>query len=661
MLREFKYESATSRAMSLLPRRSDGDDTDDCGCRPSFVDPGGTGIEDRTELRVDADDCPGDGDLATEPACRTTAIDALAERDADTVRVQSSGYERLYADDAVGLLHAAGRFAALAEHHDAEIAALARTDPLRAAREATGRAGPVGRLAAETGLEAGADRVDGDEQAFRSHDGPTIARCRIEHRPPAGARLRDTRALPTGGTVRRYTLGSDTESDTRYHLTPVSASFEPRAFELLDAAAAWLAASGETGDLAPARAVRKVADTVDPVEELTTTLRKHTRGNGVLADLFADERVSDVYVTAPAAETPIRVVVDGETMPTNVRLTPEGVSTLASRVRRESGRAFSRANPQVDATLSVGPPEARERVRIAGVTRPLSPGPAFAIRRHDSEPWTLPRLVSAGSVTPRAAALLTLAVERGGTGLVAGARGAGKTTTLGALLWALPRRTRTVLIEDTPELPASALQAAGRDVQSLRVARGDDATGETSPESALRTALRLGEGALVVGEVRGEEATTLYEAMRVGAASGTVLGTVHGDGADAIRTRMTEDLGVSESAFAATGFVLTVADTARGRRAVALEEVESVTDGTELHSLFALEAGDLQPTGRLDRGESSLLDGLAEPGESYGDVLDELDRRTERLRQLAADGVTRPAAIRAEAEQERADDAGGQW
>ncbi|WP_049980990.1 type II/IV secretion system ATPase subunit [Halolamina rubra] len=647
--------------MSLLPG---GTDDGRCDCDPSFVEVGATGIEDRVELRIDAADCAGSGDLADEPACRATAVDALADRDADAVRTRSAGFERWYTDGAVGLLQAAGRFAALVDHHDADLAATARTDPLAAAREATGRTGPVGRLAAETGLAAGAERVDDHDDAVRSHDGPTIARAKIDHRPPTNARLRDTIALSTGGTVRRYALDDPADPAARYHLTPASASFDPRAFELLDEAATWLAESGETGELAPLRAVRRVLDD-DPddlsIAELSATLRKHTRGNGVLADLFADDRVSDAYVTAPAAETPIRVVVDGETMPTNVRLTPEGVGALASSVRQSSGRAFSRATPQVDATLSIGPPGEREQVRVAGVTRPLSPGPAFAVRRHDSEPWTLPRLVAAGSLSPRAAALLSLAVERGATGLVAGARGAGKTTTLGALLWALPRSTRTVLIEDTPELPAAALRAAGRDVQSLRVARGDDDSGETSPASALRTALRLGEGALIVGEVRGEEASTLYEAMRVGAASGTVLGTVHGDGAAAVRSRMTEGLGVSESAFAATGFVLTVADTDRGRRAVAIEEVESVADGTDLRPLFELgDGGDLEPTGRLDRGESSLLASLTAPGEAYGETLAALADRAEHLRSLARDGVTRPAAIRAESPTE-ADAAGEPW
>ncbi|GAB7094899.1 hypothetical protein JCM30237_20520 [Halolamina litorea] len=632
--------------MSLFTRAPE----EACRCRASFVEVGGTGVEDRVELRVDADGCSGGGDLASSSPCRGTVVDALADRDADAVRSRSGGYERWYADDAVALLTAAGRFVALASHHDDAIAATARTDPLAAAHEAAGRAGPIGRLAGETGLAAGAECVD-DDDVFRSHGGPVIARCRVDHRSPAGARLRDTEPIPTGGTVRRYALGTEspTGDDSLYHLTPASASFDPEAFELLDEAASWLADAGGSGAFGPARAVRAVADDGRPVEALTETLRKHTRGVGVLADLFADARVSDVYITAPVTATPVRVVVDDETMPTNVRLTPEGVTTLASRVRRASGRAFSRASPQVDAGIPVGPPGEQEQVRVAGVTRPLSPGTGFALRRHDATPWTLPRLVATGSLSARAAALLSLAVERGAAGLVAGARGAGKTTTLGALLWALPRRTRTVLIEDTPELPAAALQAAGRDVQALSVARGDGATGETTPDSALRTALRLGEGALVVGEVRGEEAGTLYEAMRVGAASGTVLGTVHGDGAEAIRTRMTEDLGVKESAFGATGFVLTVADTDRGRRAVALEEVEAVDGGTDIQPLFTLDdRGDLTPTGRLDRGESSLLAGMSTPDERYTDVLARLRERADHLRSLADDGVVRPSTIRAE-------------
>ncbi len=631
--------------MSFITRR---ESEEACRCTPSVFEPAGTGVEDRVELRVTAGDCPGDGDLGAAPACRATVITALAEREVDAVRVRSAGHERYYTDAAVALLLAAGRFAALVAHYDAELAATARIDPLAAAREATGRAGPVGRLVAETGLAECVEQASDYESALRSHDGPAIARSRVERRPPDGARLLDMDSLSTGGTARRYAVDeAQTGADpNHYHLLPLETSFGSDELRLLDEAAESLATAGSGGAHGPARAVRRVASPDDPVEQLTTVLRRHTRGNGVLDELFADTRVSDAFVTAPAAGTPVRVIVDGDTMPTNIRLTPEGVGTLASRVRRASGRAFSRATPRVDATLPTD--NADNEIRVAGVTRPLSPGTAFSFRRHGAEPWTLPRLVAAGSLTPRAAALLSLAVERGAAGLVAGARGAGKTTTLGALLWALPVPTRTIIIEDTPELPVSALQDAGRDVQPLRVARGDSATAETTPQEALRTALRLGEGALVVGEVRGEEAATLYEAMRVGAASEAVLGTVHGEDAAAVRGRMLE-LGVSEAAFGTTDFVLTTARTDDGRRAVSLDEVRATGSGPKLRSLFDLnDSAALAPTGCLDRGESALLSGLTTPSEAYDDVLTALDERAESLHALAADGAVRPATVQVE-------------
>lgn len=649
--------------MSLLPWRSAADDAG-CGCRPTFTEPTGTGVRDRVELHVDAADCNAGGDLATSPACRATVVEALTGRDADAVQVHTIGRERTYCDEAAGLLLAAGRFASLVEFHDADLAARATVDPFGAAREATGRAGPVGRLVAETGLAAGAAGRTEYEEALRCHVGPVVAQSRVDTRPPRAAELLDATDLPTGATVREYALPvvgeqsldeAGESGDRLYHLEPAEAAFDDDAYRTLAAAVDRLVGDGPlppsshqgvTKPTDPASAVHAVAGVDAPVGRLTSVLRKHTAGNGVLDDLFADDRVSDVYVTAPAPATPVRVVVDGRPLPTNVRLTPTGVGTLASRLRRTSGRAFSRATPCIDASLSMGPGE--ESVRAAGVTRPLADGPAFAFRRHDESPWTLARLVATDSLTPRAAGLLSLAVERGAAGLVAGARGAGKTTTLGALLWALPRSARTVVVEDTPELPIDALQSAGRDVQGLRVARGDAEGTETTPRKALRTALRLGDGAIVVGEVRGDEARVLYEAMRVGGAANAVLGTVHGDGAAAVRTRLTEDLGVSDRSFATTDFVLTMADTAAGRRAVAIEEVTATDRGSILTPLFDLDAdGHLTATATLDRGESALLDGLAEPAETYGEVLAVLDTRSDRFESLAEHGATEPAEVRA--------------
>jgi len=81
-------------------------------------------------------------------------------------------------------------------------------------------------------------------------------------------------------------------------------------------------------------------------------------------------------------------------------------------------------------------------------------------------------------------------------------------------------------------------------------------TGEMTADDALRLSLRLGESAIVMGEVRGQEARTLYEAMRAGTAGSSVLGTIHGNSAKAVYERVVHDMGISARAFSATDIVV---------------------------------------------------------------------------------------------------------
>ncbi|WP_423745529.1 ATPase, T2SS/T4P/T4SS family (plasmid) [Haladaptatus sp. SPP-AMP-3] len=624
------------------PLSSVSPDDRDCRCDPSF---------DGATLTVDADNCPGNGELAERPACRATVIDALTDRDADRIVSWATGVERTYEGDGAAFLVAAGRFVERVAVHDDTLAERARSNPIRAGVDAVGRAGPVSDIAVETGVAEGVHRFDGYSTLFRPFVGPTIARSQVSLRPAADARLDDRYSLSTGATVRHYEAGTDAErfgeSRRIYHLEPLEYDLAPDTFETLDRAATLLANGGVTGgERAPGRAVRAVADAGAGknaeaganedanVDALTDVLRKYTHGYGVLTDLFADPAVSDVFATAPVGDNPLRVRADGEEMETNVHLTADGAASLASRFRRTSGRAFSRASPTLDAVAEID----GTTVRVAGVTEPVSDGIGFAFRVQSEERWTLPALVANGTLPPDAAALLSVGVERAGTGLVAGPRGAGKTTLLGALLWELPPRVRTVVLEDTPELPVKSLQGDGRDVQLLRTTANDDEPG-LRPADALRTALRLGDGALVVGEVRGEEASVLYEAMRVGASGNAVLGTIHGDCGDAVYERVVTDLGVPSSSFATTEFVVTLEpyeiDGTHGKRVKRIEEVvtngDAETDGTDsvrFEPLYELDGGDLVPTGRIERGNSVLVASLAESTETYADVRAALAART---------------------------------
>lgn len=573
-------------------------------------------------LSVDATDCAGNGDLAERPDCRETVIGALGTRDVDRVVTRTDGRERAYLDEAAALLVAAGRFAARVAPIDERLAGRARRDPLRAATEAVGRTGPVADLAAETGLSLAADGIDDTERAFDAYEGPSVSDARVAIAPPEDATLRDRRTVETDAVVRLYET-PDGSLDC-YHVEPREQSFDAATRSILDRAYERLA-TAECEPPSAHEATAAVTENGTMVPAVGDVLAKHTTGLGVLEDLFADTRVSDVFASAPVTETHLRVRVDGETMRTNVRLTESGARALASTFRRTSGRAFARADPTLDATATV----ADRQIRVAGVTEPVSDGLAFAFRAHDREHWRLADLVENGTMPAAVAGLLSVAVERGAACLVAGPRGAGKTTTLGALLWELPQSVRALLIEDTPELPAAALRADGRDVQALQTASGNGPSVDAT--EALRTALRLGDGALVVGEIRGDEAGVLYEAMRVGSGDSAVLGTIHGDSCEGVRERLVSDLSVSASSFAATDLLLTLGTPAgaSGRRVESVVEVIGRTDGVGFEPLF--ERDDAATAGRIERGTSRLVERLARPEESYADVRAEIRARADRL------------------------------
>ena len=577
-------------------------------------------------LLVAADDCPGDGRLETAPACRARVIETLGGESARLVRTATDGLAATYADEAAALLVAAGRFHERVQPHDDQLAEVVCRRPTVAARRAVGRAGPVGRLVARTGLAAAVREADcvGDSEephqtpcasVLRPDVAPTVALGRVCPRLPTGVRLRD-RWEVAGGVVGLY------ETDDRRPLLQLRPPRVETARAATLAAAMERLASGRVER--PGAAVRAVGAGGD-TDRLTATLRRHTTRLGYLTPLVAVPGVTDLTVTP---DQPVRAELDGTAVTTNVRLSPRDAATLASRVRATSGRGLSRANPTANARI--------DGVRIAAVTEPAADDVRFALRAaSDERGWTLPRLIDAGSCSPRAAGVLAAGLERGVAALIAGPRGAGKTTLLAAALWSLPPTARSVVIEDTPELPVERLREAGREVTRLAVTSGDDSS--LTPTAAVRTALRLGDGALVVGEVRGREAAALYEAMRVGSAADTTLGTIHGGTPAAVRERVVSDLGVPESAFAATDLVATLDSAHR------LSSLTEVRDDGSFAALFDEQGA----TGVIDRGESRLLETLAGPDETYADVRQAVSASADRLERLVAAGLTEPTALHA--------------
>ncbi len=358
------------------------------------------------------------------------------------------------------------------------------------------------------------------------------------------------------------------------------------------------------------------------VDRLAETLCKYTAGYGVLETLLEDDTVQDIFVDAPSTRTPVQVVLRSDTgsavrqkCRTNIFVGQRDLAAFVARVKFETGLAFSEANPVLEADMK------RLGARVTLVGPPLSErGVCVAIRKHSETMWTLPALIANGTISPLVASFLWACVAGRRTVLIAGSRGAGKTTLLGSMLLEFPMSQRIVLIEDTPEIPVSRLQTLGYDVQGLRIRSCGDGCASAA-EGALRVSLRMGESAIVIGEVRGSEARVLYESMRAGSAGSSVLGTIHANSAQGVLERAVEDLEVTERAFSSTdivaviGLVRSPEGTRFYRRVIEVAEVRMEADRVRLVDLFATQPGcacakpteDFSPSCRSVRGIAEAL------------------------------------------------------
>lgn len=318
--------------------------------------------------------------------------------------------------------------------------------------------------------------------------------------------------------------------------------------------------------------------TAEEVSELAEIVARYTVGYGILEILLSDRHITDIFLDAPIGAKPIYVVhSDFGQCVTNISYSDEEAGALISKLRAMSGRPFDESHPVLDFDLE----ELETRVAVIGP--PLSPdGPAFAFRLHKTTPWTLCQFVDNKMITPLGAGLLSFFVDNQATMLVTGSRGSGKTSLMQALMLEIPQNSRILVQEDTLEIPVPYMKEIGFNIQRLKTRSPISVSKtetEVAPEEALRTALRLGDSALVIGEVRSVEAKVLYEAMRIGAAGNIVMGTIHGDSAYSVWDRVVNDLGVPNTSFKATDVVVV----ARPIRFFgSLERVRRVSQVTEV-------------------------------------------------------------------------------
>ncbi|MFQ6135776.1 MAG: CpaF family protein [Candidatus Hydrothermarchaeales archaeon] len=263
----------------------------------------------------------------------------------------------------------------------------------------------------------------------------------------------------------------------------------------------------------------------------TSLIVKDMVGYGLLDPLLSDDNLEEVMLLSTGKSVYVYHRKYGMCK-TNIAFeTDEGAIKIISRIARAVGRKIDASTPLLDARLKDGS-------RVNATVPPISlGGPSLTIRKFKAEPLTILDIINFGTLGADIGAFLWLAVEGYGVKpaniLVSGGTGSGKTTTLNCLGSFIPSTDRIVSIEDTAELQLPVKHWIRLETRPPNV----EGKGEISMDMLLRNTLRMRPNRIIVGEVRGSEASTLLTAMNTGQSG--CLGTVHANTAKETITRLT--------------------------------------------------------------------------------------------------------------------------
>lgn len=246
-------------------------------------------------------------------------------------------------------------------------------------------------------------------------------------------------------------------------------------------------------------------------------------GYGPVDVLIRDGMIEDISCDGP--KIPIYLFHRKyESLRTNIQFDDELVlDGFVVRLAQRSGKHISVADPLLDATLPDG-----SRLQATLSREVTTRGSSFTIRKFRADPLTPPDLIRYGTMSAQMAAYFWFVMEAGASFILAGGTASGKTTTLNAVSQFIPPEKKIVSIEDTREINLSHenwIAGITRSGFGGDTVRGKPA-GSIDMYKLLEAALRQRPEYLLVGEVRGAEALTLFQAMATGHA---VYSTMHAD------------------------------------------------------------------------------------------------------------------------------------
>jgi pilus assembly protein CpaF len=239
-------------------------------------------------------------------------------------------------------------------------------------------------------------------------------------------------------------------------------------------------------------------------ERLAQEVLDEVFGLGPLEPLLADTTISDILVNG---HRHVYIERRGVLEQTGIQFRDDAhLMSIIDRIVSAIGRRIDESSPMVDARLADGS-------RVNAIILPLAvDGPCLSIRRFGHSPLQADDLLRNNSLTPQMLELLSGCVKARLNILVSGGTGAGKTTFLNVLSSNISNRERIVTIEDAAELQLHQEHVVRLETRPANI----EGKGSIQQRQLMINSLRMRPDRIIVGEVRGEEALDMLQAMNTG-------------------------------------------------------------------------------------------------------------------------------------------------
>jgi flagellar protein FlaI len=386
--------------------------------------------------------------------------------------------------------------------------------------------------------------------------------------------------------------------------------------------------------------IRKYRIKVPPeaIDKLVYYIIRDFIGYGKIDALMKDQLIEDI--SADGVNIPLYVWHRMyESLPTNIIFEDETeLNSFIIRMAYLAGKNISIASPILDASLPDG-----SRVQLTYGSEVTRRGSTFTIRRFKVDPLTISDLIAFNTVSSEMAAYLWYLIENRASVIVAGGVAAGKTTMLNCLSMFIKPEMKIVSVEDTHELNLPHENWIPSVVR-LGFGHEDKKGGSITLFDLLKAAVRQRPDYIIVGEVRGEEAYTLFQAMATGHLG---MSTLHAESVEAVINRLeSEPMNIPKPLIAMIDVVMVIARIEKegkpARRATTTTEVSELDQKTKRIPTEEVFSWSPREDKFVFSGYSSLLERqMKKLGVTKGKAKRELNRRKIVLEWMVHKGIRR--------------------